>query len=156
MENAHQWLHEALDKAQRYCAYSDRCSNDLREKFMKWEFPKDGFDAVLKIMKEEGFIDDARYAKVFARSKNRQNVWGKNKIRSALKFKRIPEDAIIEALAEINGDDYYERLKKQMTAKVRTEKEKDPYKRKAKLIRFGMSKGYENDLIMEAINEVDK
>lgn len=150
------WLYEALDKAQRYCAYTERCSHDLAEKYRSWDFPAEGVEAVIKAMKEEGFIDDTRFAAVFARSKNKHNAWGRNKIRAALKMRRMDDKTISEALQEIDGDIYYAQLKKQMLSKMRLEKEQDPYKRKAKLMRFGLSKGYEGDIVMDVIAECEK
>jgi regulatory protein len=81
--------------------------------------------------------------------------WGKIKIRIELKKKMISDYSINKALNGIDLDEYWSNLLHLAEKKwVLIEKEKDLFKRKGKLYRFLASKGYEADLIKDAVEEV--
>ncbi|MBQ1979120.1 MAG: RecX family transcriptional regulator, partial [Alistipes sp.] len=64
--------------------------------------------------------------------------------------KEISEEIIREALAELDGDRLRERLDEQLKRKVRTLKAKTPYELRTKLIRYGLSLGYDYEAVLEA------
>ena len=71
-----------------------------------------------------------------------------------LRAKKISNNIIDEALAELDTDKYYETLKNELYKKRKSIKAKNLYDLKTKLARFGASKGYEPDLIFKAIDEL--
>ena len=78
--------------------------------------------------------------------------WGRQKIKQGLKQKRVSPKLIELALKQINGDDYFERIKVLLIKKEALLKEADPFKRRLKLIQYGLSKGFEKDLILDALS----
>jgi regulatory protein len=134
-------IKEAYQKAAAYCAYQDRCSAELREKFRAWEVPEAVAGPVLARLTEEKFLDEARYARSFAGGKFRANKWGKVKIRYALRQKGIASGLIEEALAQIEEGEYRATLQKLASAK-KMAKDKWPA-----LYRSLVAKGYEPELV---------
>ena len=138
-----------LKKVLRYCAYQDRCTQEVRTKLATFDMPNPEKDKIVKLLVEEGYLDDVRYASTFVRSKIHLKKWGVNKIRMALKIKGIGDEIISNALSEIDPEIYREELVKVLKAKKINES--DPYKRKAKLAQYAMQKGYEPTLVWDVI-----
>ena len=138
-----------LKKVLRYCAYQDRCTQEVRNKLATFDMPDSEKVKILKLLVDEGYLDDERYASTFVRSKIHLKKWGVNKIRMSLKMKGISDEIISNALSEIDPEIYREELIKVLKSKKINET--DPYKRKAKLAQYAMQKGYEPRLVWDVI-----
>ena len=144
----------ALDKAQKYCSKQETCISGIRKKLNQWGINTAYHEKILKDLKEEKFIDETRYAGLFVKEKLWLNQWGIIKIHQTMKAKQIPEYIISEAINEISEDEYIKTLEKIMKQKLRNIKAGNKFEQKGKLYRYAASKGYENDKIMEAINNI--
>ena len=82
--------------------------------------------------------------------KLRLSGWGEYKIRTALQRKRIDRALIDAALAEADRSGMDERLRRQLERKARTAKYTTQYELKTKLIRYGLSLGYDYETVVEA------
>jgi len=69
-------------------------------------------------LKEEGFIDEERYARIFVRSKFHINKWGRVKIRYELKSRTIPEKLVQKAMDEIGEEDYMKTIRELILKKM--------------------------------------
>ena len=143
-----------LKKVLRYCAYQDRCTQEVRNKLATFDMPASEKAKLLKLLVDEGYLDDERYASTFVRSKIHLKKWGVNKIRMSLKMKGISDEIISNALSEIDPEIYREELIKVLKAKKINES--DPYKKKAKLAQYAMQKGYEPSLVWDALRHFDR
>ena len=104
----------------------------------------------------ERFIDDSRYAEAFVREKVRLSGWGEYKIRTALQRKGIRREVIEEALRQINRDEAGKRLAERLARKMRTVRYASPYDLKTKLIRYGLSLGYDYETVIDAASALVK
>lgn len=141
-----------LKKVLRYCAYQDRCTQEVRKKLSTFDISDSDKEKFVKLLVDEGYLDDERYASTFVRSKIHLKKWGVNKIRMSLRMKGISDEIIKNALTEIDPEIYREELIKVLNAKKINEP--DPYKRKAKLAQYAMQKGYEHGLVWEVIKSI--
>ena len=147
---------QAFFKAADLCSKSERCSNNILLKLLNWGLNEEDAALVLDGLIEEKYIDDERYARSYVRDKFRFNKWGKVKIAYQLRNDRINSNIIENALEEIDEKAYRELLVVSMTEKNKSVKADNKYDRKAKLVRFAQSRGFEMDLIYPALNEVLK
>jgi regulatory protein len=145
---------EAIPKAMRYCAYQERSSRQVRDKLYEWGLEEAEVERAVLYLQEEKFIDDRRFALAYAGGKFRLKSWGRHKIRQGLLPHRLPEELVKEALRSIDGDAYYARLQQLMERKDKSLTEKDSRIRQQKLLRYGLSKGFEQDLVWEALKEI--
>ena len=145
---------EILAKLRHYCAYQERCVQDVREKLGEWKGMQKEESKFISRLEEEGYLNEKRFAANFAAGKFRNNGWGKVKIRYELVRRKIPEEYISAGLDEIPDEEYEERLEELLQRKNSELKEKDSYKRKQKLIAYGMQKGFEVELIKVAIEKI--
>lgn len=141
-----------LKKVLRYCAYQDRCTHEVRMKLATFDMPDSEKGKIVKLLVDEGYLDDERYASTFVRSKIHLKKWGVNKIRMALKMKGISEGIISNALSEIDPEIYKDELIKVLKAKKINES--DPYKKKAKLAQYAIQKGYEPSLVWDTLRVI--
>jgi len=146
-------LQIAKEKIQAYCAYQERCHQEVTSKLRSWGLFPDAVDMLLVDLMQQNFLNEERYARSFARGKFRIKKWGRIKIRVELKKRSIYSKCIEFAMEEIDADDYYETLKEVFQKKDALEKETNPYKRKAKLTRYLVSRGFEYDLIRMAMDD---
>jgi regulatory protein len=104
----------------------------------------------------EEYMDEERYARSFCRGKFRIKKWGRSRIQRELKMRQVPEKIIKLALTEIDPIEYYDTLLNQTEKKWESSNESDLFKKKYKINQFLMSRGFEYDLIKEAIEEISK
>ena len=146
-------LQIAKEKIQAYCAYQERCHQEVAKKLKSWGLIQDAVDMLLVELMQHNFLNEERFARSFARGKFRIKKWGRIKIRIELKKREIYSKCIEFAMEEIDTDAYYETLKEVLQKKSNLEKETHVIKRKAKLTRYLVSRGFEYDLIRMAMDE---
>jgi len=71
-----------------------------------------------------------------------------------LKQKNIPEEYIYQVLDEINDLEYEEILKKEIQKKYKPISNKSLLQVKSKLIRFGLSKGFEQTKVYKIVSQL--
>ncbi len=145
---------DMLVKAANYCAYQERTQAEVRERLQQWGVFGDEAEEIIVYLIEENYLNEGRFAKIFAGGKFRVKHWGRKKILHELKARKLSPHAIREAMAEIEDNDYLATLNELISKKrheLRTEKH--PQILKQKLARFAIGKGYESDLVWEVINE---
>ena len=145
---------EVLGKMQHICSEREKCRSDIAEKLRRYSLSASDIQWILHRLEEDRFIDENRYAGFYARDKFRFNRWGRIKIRTALGMKKISKEIINEALKTIDENEYRRALQETLQAKQKHLKEKNTWKRKARLFQFAASKGFEHDLIYEVIDEI--
>ena len=145
---------EALIKAAAYCAYQERNQQEVRSKLFSYGLDPDEVDELIIQLSAEKLLDEERYAKAYVRGKYSLKRWGRRKIMQGLKASRISDYCIKQGLKEIDPAVYEENLVYLLEKKNRTEKERNPMLRNQKLSYYLMSKGYENDLVQDAIKQL--
>lgn len=141
MQGKGEEIGKVLDRLRRQCSRREYCSSDILRKAAE-ALGKD-YDAaseVLRVLVEERYVDDLRYASAFARDKSSIAGWGEVKIRYMLSAKGVAKKVIDEALQEIDRPKADMRLEKLLENKWKTLKN-DP-QGKLKLIRFALGRGY--------------
>lgn len=137
----------ALVKAESWCAYQERSQHEVRNKLYEWNLKPDEVEELITELITTNFLNEERFAMAYVSGKANIKKWGKIKIKQGLKLKKVPEKLIQKALNSIDGDKYLANLLATAEKKSAVLNEKDPIKRKYKLITYLQSKGFENDLI---------
>jgi len=144
----------ALSKMQFSCSRQEKCCSDIRKKLENWNLSYDDQDKIIKSLIDDKFLDEKRYTGFYVRDKYKFNKWGRIKISHHLKQKQIPEYIIMEAFDSISEKLYEENLEEILSSKMRSVREEDPFKLKAKLYRFAQSRGFESNLILRNIEKI--
>lgn len=149
-------LSKTKDRIAAYCAYQERCISEVRTKLEELGLDPSQMDPMVGKLIEEGFLNEERYAEAFVRGRFSVKKWGKIRIRQELKMREIPEDTIVRALKLIDGDDYLSVLRYLAERKLKLTEDANPLKRKAKVQRFLLFRGFENDLIRDVVEQLMK
>ncbi|HNW68920.1 MAG TPA: regulatory protein RecX [Bacteroidales bacterium] len=142
-------LKTILHKAQAYCAYQERCTQEVVQKLRDWKVDENRIPKIIEQLTAENFINDVRFTETFVRSKFKLKKWGKNKVAYELRLKKIPDPIISQSLQAIDDQEYRATLQHLKGQKSKETKEKDLFKKKQKIIRFLVSRGFEMELVME-------
>jgi regulatory protein len=136
-----------LEKLQAFCTYQERCIKDVKEKLKLLGVENSHVNPIISKLQKEGFLNEERYAASFAIGKQRNNKWGKMKIRYELYKKLIPQSTVEKAISHIDKDEYLKTLEDIISKK--TQKLKKPLEDNAKykILRSLLTKGYEIELI---------
>lgn len=141
-------------KAADYCVYQERSQQEVRDKLYTYGLHHDEVEEAISDLIVDGFINEERFAIAYAGGKFRVKGWGRRKIMQGLKRHRISEYCVKKGLAEIDPDDYYETLLKHTQKKLPSVKGASTYIIKGKLMQYLVGKGFEMDLIRDAVTEV--
>ena len=146
-----------LEKARRFCLYRERSRHETETKIRSWGVPSGIKYKLMKALEEEKFLNDTRFAEVYARSKFNSNQWGKTKIRAYLSEMRIPRGDISDALATIPEETYEKTALALARKKAGSLKpDDDVYTRKAKIMNYLLQKGYEMAVVRKAVDALGK
>jgi regulatory protein len=144
-----------LSKAMALCAGREICTADIQKKLVTWGATDQNIKKIIQQLKTDRFIDENRYSSAFVKDKFRYNKWGKLKIASHLKMKNIPAETIALALESINQEAYTETIRNILLIHKKGIRAKNNYDLKAKLLRYGLSKGFESSILYDIINGME-
>lgn len=145
---------QALRSLMNLCAKTEKCSGDARRLMTRWGVEPAAQERILKTLTDQRFIDDGRYAAAFVREKIRLSGWGAYKIRAALSAKRIAREVIDGALSELDGEAMQGRLREAMVRRMRSMDADTPYRTKGRLVRYGLSLGYDYETVLSLTDEL--
>ena len=150
---------QAIQKLKHYCAYQERSHSEVREKLFQLKIWKKDQDEIIAYLIENDYLNEERFAISYASGKLRIKHWGRMKIKQGLLTKFIPKKIIQTALYSFE-DEEYERIFKQLAERKwkDLDREKDPWQKKAKLMRFLQSRGFEQEMIysvFESLSHLD-
>lgn len=124
MENRELSKAEWLSKAEAYCARAEHCAADVRRKLFEWSTPADIFDEIEEKLRENDFINDARFCHAYVHDKVEYQAWGRLKIRAGLQALQLPDSAIREAMEAIDENKYADNLRKLITQRQKESEDK--------------------------------
>lgn len=148
---------EAKAKLEAWCAYQERCQFEVDQKLIGWKFNDEQRSQLIADLISNRFLDEERFACAFVSGKFRIKHWGRNKIKQHLKQKRISDYSIKKGMLEIDPDAYWETLLKLASRKMMEQKSKESKQQlQLRVQRYLAAKGYEFDLILDALSEIGK
>ena len=145
---------EAQQKLEHYCAYQERCHQEVVNKLRELGMIPTAIDTIITSLIQNNYLNEMRFAQSFARGKFRIKKWGKNRILRELKLRNISNYNIKKGMEQISEEDYhttfmglFEKRKKEV-ARLPIEKQKK------KLISYLSYRGWETELIYDALREL--
>ena len=139
-------LLEAKTKLEAYCAYQERCEQDISKKLIDWHISPEDRDILIADLISNNFLSEERFAEAYVSGKFNIKKWGKIKIKNHLKSKRISDYSIRKAMAQIEPDAYEETLQ-YLAEKKWLQLRGSQWEKLAKLRRYLHNKGYESDIL---------
>ena len=145
----------ALERVRNYCAYQERCQQEVRDKLYELGLHQQEVEQGIATLVSEGFVNEERFAVAYAGGKFRIKKWGKVKIRAGLKARKISEYCIRKALQAIDDREYERTLQKTISDGMKkASKYKEPLKTRA-AVRYAISHGFEPEHVWSAVKLAD-
>jgi regulatory protein len=142
---------QLLEMLRSFCAYQERCHSELKAKMDRLKIPFYKQDDFIAALIRENFLNEERFAKLYAVSKLRQKHWGRRRISQAFFEKHISEYCQKIALEAIDEAEYAAILLQTAEKKAASIAEADPWIRKNKLAEHLIRKGFESDLVWPVV-----
>jgi regulatory protein len=144
---------EQIEKAiRRYCAYQERCHQEVRNKLFELGARGDDIDICIAELISEDFINEERYARAYVRGHFYLKKWGKVKIVYELKRKGISNYCIQKGLTEIDEAEYINTIQKLIAERLpQQSKRMLSWTQIRQITQYLQQKGYDYDDIQNVL-----
>ena len=136
------------------CAKAELCPADAQRLLLRWKVAPEEGERIVARLTAEKFLDEERYAMAFVRDKLNFSGWGARKISDALYRKRIPAPVIARAMVQTDPAGMREKLETALRRKMKTVGADGPRQLRDKLIRFGASRGFGLEEVIETVGRL--
>jgi regulatory protein len=147
---------EGKSRGAKYCSTQERSQQQVRDKLYDWGLYGDEVEEVLSWLISENFVNEERFAQSYVRGHFKLKKWGRIKIKQGLQQKKISDYCIKVGMDEIDPQAYEDTINSLVEKKWNALNEQNLYIKKQKTVRFLLQKGFEADLVWEAVNQLSE
>jgi regulatory protein len=146
---------QALEKIRHYCAYQERSHYEVRQKLFGFGLYTVDVEAMIASLIEQDFLNEERFAMLYAGGKFRQKKWGRKRIQYELKLRRISDYNIKRGLSVIDPEDYQKTIDALIDKKKKmlTDDGVREPALSAGIISYLIGRGFEMDLVRGQLNK---
>src|SRR5690606_9327168 len=148
-------LSEARQKIEKFCAYQERCHQEVHEKLRSFRLNDNEIGELIAHLIDHNFLNEERFARAFARGRHRIKNWGRDRIVNALRRRGFSSYNIKAALEEIPDEDYLSVFDNIADKQWNNIRESNPMKKRTKFFDFLLRQGYESEMICEKLKELE-
>jgi len=147
-------LQHALDLGYRHLGKRDRTRAEVRRHLADRDVDDASIDGAVEALERQRYLDDARYARVFAEDRRALDDWGPERIERRLLELGVATEIVGQALAERDASAELDAAVAFLRRRVREIPESDRERDRA----LGMlaRKGYDLELAYEAVRALGK
>jgi regulatory protein len=148
-------LQEAKEKLERYCSYQERSHKQVEEQLYKMRMIPQAQEVIITHLIQHNFLNESRFAQAYTRGKFRIKKWGKKRITQGLKQHGVSAYNIKLGLEQIEMEAYMDTFETLVAKRLNDlSNERNIPKKKRKLFDYLAYRGWETDLIYEALSRV--
>lgn len=137
----------------KYCAYQERCHQEVRDKLYGFGILPDEVELIIYELIQQNFLNEERFSIAFARGKFLYKKWGRNKLKRELKRRKISDYCINKGLSEIDSQQYESVLVDILRKKINSLNSIKGYQKNYKAAQFAIGKGFESEIVWELLKE---
>ncbi len=142
-------LDQALATAYRHLNRRECTDAEMRARLARAGIDPADVDGAIAVLLEQGYLDDARFARLFAQDKRELEQWGSDRIRQTLLTRGVPSETVEEALGAQPGESEMERavalLRRRFPSPTGDRRERE------RALGVLVRKGYDAELALDAI-----
>jgi regulatory protein len=139
----------ALRLAFRYLNRRDRTVGEMEHHLANNNVEPGVADRALRTLCQQGYLDDARYARLFIEDRRELDQWGNERIRRALRERGIDTELIDSAITEESADSELARalllLRRRFPSPLRTTRDRQ------RAMGMMMRRGFDSELALQAL-----
>lgn len=148
-------ISEAKQRISKYCAYQERCHQEVRDKLYGFGLNRDDVEYVIYELIQNDFLNEERFAIAFVRGKFNYKKWGRLKIERELVARKISVYCIRKGMKEISNDAYRTTVFDLLEKKLASLTDDNDYIERNKAAQYMIRKGYEPELVWACIREME-
>lgn len=146
---------EATKKLENYCAYQERCHQEVRNKLKNMRMIPEAVDQIIVHLIQLDYLNEERFARAYVRGKFHNKNWGRIRIRYELEKREISKHNIAKGLQEIDEESYINSFNKLVGKKLeQLDSVQDLRKKRRKLVEYLQYRGWENSLIYDKLKHL--
>jgi regulatory protein len=144
----------ALELAVGHLGKRDRTAAEIRRHLLAKDISEPAAAAAVAELERMGYLDDARYARVFAEDRRALNAWGPERIERRLLELGVDREHVAAAVGERDGagelDAALELLRRRVREIPSSERERD------RALGMLVRKGYDLELAYDAVRAFER
>nr|WP_246195658.1 regulatory protein RecX [Halopolyspora algeriensis] len=137
----------------RLLAARARSRSELMQALLRKGIPAETADGVLQKFEQAGLIDDAAFAESWVRQRHEHQGVGRRALRAELHRKGVDDEAIAEAVSQVDDDAEARRARELVRRKLRGMRAVAPVARTRRLVAMLARKGYSEGLAFRVVRE---
>ena len=142
----------ALSKLTKLCSSKEICTSEASKKLDSIDISECDKNLIITYLTENKYINDRRYTAAFVNDKIRFQKWGHSRIKQELSRRKISFSIIEEAISLFDKEEYEDMMKAELLKKQKIMGGINNASDKARLFRFGASRGYDMDFLYRYLN----
>jgi regulatory protein len=149
-------LAKATKDAMRLLSFRARSTQELRQRLQRKKYEETVIEAVLQVCAKQGFLDDEKFAKLYALSRLQSRPSGRRQIEFDLKNKGVSPGVVSRALGDL--EDFNER-KMALDLALRRQRSLSGLPEntaKTRLYGFLKRRGFNGDAVSYALSQLFK
>jgi regulatory protein len=139
----------ALELAYGYLNRRELTEAELRRRLAARDIDAAIAEATIVTLREQGYLDDSRFARLFTQDKRHLEQWGNERIRHALLGRGVDRDIVEATLSQQPAEDELDRaralLRQRFPAPLLDRRDRD------RALGVLLRKGFDSDLALEAL-----
>jgi regulatory protein len=142
-------LQRALELGYRYLNRRDRTVGEMRRHLARQGVDRHTTDETIATLSEQGYLNDARFARLLAEDKRELEQWGRERIERTLLERGIDRALVDETLASMAPQREFERalevLERRFPSLLADRRDRD------RALGVLLRKGYDTELALDAL-----
>ena len=147
---------DAVRKIEYFCAYQERCHQEVESKLYSFKLSSHEIAEAIAHLLAHNYLNEERFACLFAISKFNQKNWGRKRISLELKQRKISSYLINNGLKEIPEHEYLNTFEQITLRFWDSLPEKNSLKKRKKFCDYFLRKGWESDWVYEKAMALEK
>jgi regulatory protein len=139
----------AIGIAYSYLNRRDRTVLEVRRHLERAGVDEATVEQTILTLTDQGYLDDARFARLFAEDKRELEHWGSERVERGLLARGIDRELVRDVITQSSGENELERalslLRRRFPAAPRDRRDRD------RALGVLLRKGYDSELALEAI-----
>ena len=142
------------DKALRFLSLRPRSVLELQKKLEEKKYDPKIIKRTISWLRKQGFLNDKKFAKDWVLNRKKFHPMGKRRLFLELKKKEVSSKVIDTELSKIKNPAEIKQAREIAKRRVKLYKDLGRYKKREKIIAFLQRRGYNWDVIKEAIERL--
>lgn len=145
---------KAYDRAVGFLGVRPRSAEEVRRRLREAEVDEEAIEAAIARLTEQGYLNDAEFARYWVESRQRFKPKGEQALRQELRRAGVDSEAIDESLEGLDASEAAYAAGRPRAERLQVLMQEDPSAFKQKLGNFLLRRGFSYDVVREVTNRL--